>query len=234
MKKQIIPYVLVFLACLGARNGFCRDEEKTEEVSAVQERIFFKYHEIDLGIGYIGDDDFYNVFPIGMRYIFNFNDHIAWNVADAQLMINHEKDLKKDLEKDFGAAPSQFSELKFAIHSNFIIKPLYGKDVFGSHRVINHETYLFLGGGVTSYERKYSNGNTDSEVAPSLSFGIGKKIFIGEKLCVFAELKDWVNFREKDLENNFWFSLSLGFRFNLSPRKTNDDATVEKLDKYLK
>jgi len=123
--------------------------------------------------------------------------------------------------------------LKFAVHSNFILEPLYGKDVFGNRRVINHETYLFLGGGTISYERKFSNGETDSEVAPSVSFGVGKKFFMGEKLCLFVELKDWVNFRESDVENNFWFGMSLGFRFNLSPRKNQDDATTEKLDKYL-
>lgn len=234
MKKNIIFCLILFLSILSVPNGFCDDTEKEEKVAAVQERIFFKYHEIDFDLGYISDDDFHHSFPIGLGYTFNFNDHIAWNVADAKMMLNVEKDLKKDLEEDFGAAPSQFSELKYTFHSNFLLKPLYGKDVYKNQKVINHETYFLIGGGLVAYEKKFSNGKTDSEIAPSISFGIGKKIFLSQKLCMNIELKDWVNFREGDVENNFWLGIGLGYRFNLSARKTVNDETLDKLEKYLK
>lgn len=233
MKKRTIIFLSILLLWAGAPNGFCEDTDKSERVAAVQERIFFKHHELDLGVGYVGDDDFHYVYPLELGYTYNFTDHIAWNVADAHLMLNQEKDLREDLELQFGAAPIKFSKMKYAGHSKVVYKPIYGKNVFGEHRVINHEVYLFLGGGVISYEREAGDGAIDTEVAPSISFGIGSKVFLGEHLCLFFELKDWVNIREEKVENHVWFSTSLALRFNLTPRETAEDATGGRLDDYL-
>jgi hypothetical protein len=38
---------------------------------------------------------------------------------------------------------------------------------------------------------------------------------------------------ENDTENNLFFGIGLGFRFDLSPRKSEDDPTLEKLRRIL-
>ncbi len=54
--------------------------------------------------------------------------------------------------------------------------------------VINHETYLFAGGGVVNYDWNYpegSNQNSGSRVRWFLlQVRIGSKYFINEKLCI--------------------------------------------------
>ena len=70
-------------------------------------------------------------------------------------------------------------------------------------------------------------------VLPSLKNFSHRKIFLTENLCLNIELRDWINFRTDETTNNFQVGLSLGFRFNLSPRKTTKDETAEKVKKYL-
>lgn len=225
--------LILAVVLLGLPNGFCADTLDDESVTAIQNRIFSRNHEIDLGIGYIPDDDFYELFPVELGYTYNFNDYLAWNVANLQWVLNQEKDLKKDLEQEFGATPERFDLMVAAAHTNIVVKPFYGKSVYRNRKIINHETYAFAGGGVVNYETKKSYGSSDSYLAPSISLGIGQKFFIGQKLCLNVELRDWVNFKEDDVENNFWFGISLGYRFNLSPRQTDGDKTVEEVSQYL-
>ena len=233
MNKITVSGLILILSCLFAAPAFGETRAKSEHVAAVQERIFFKYHELDASLGYISDDDFYHHFPIGIGYTYNFNDLWSWNVLDALIMVGFEKDLKKDLENDFGVTPSSFSKLVYAFHSNMIWKPMYGKDVFGISKVINHETYFLAGGGFVVYEKKYSWGEDDHEVSPSISLGIGKKIFVNRKVCLNFEIKDWINLRTDSVDNNFWVGMSVGYRFDMKARRSSDDDTFEKLDKYM-
>jgi len=225
--------LILAVVLLALSNGFCADALDDESVAAIQNRIFSRHHEIDLGVGYIPDDNFYELFPVELGYTYNFNNYLAWNVANLHWVFNQEKDLKKDLEKEFGAAPEKFDLMVAAVHTNIVVKPFYGKSVSSRRKIINHETYAFAGGGVVNYETEKRIGSSESYLAPSISMGIGQKIFIGQKLCLNVELRDWVNFKEDDVENNFWFGISLGYRFNLSPRKAEGDETIEAVSNYL-
>ncbi|MGD8512357.1 MAG: outer membrane beta-barrel domain-containing protein [Deltaproteobacteria bacterium] len=234
MKKTcLLSFTVLFvLSCVNL--GFCESPAAGEHVKAIQERIFHRHHEIGLNVGYIPDDDFYYAFPVGLGYTYNFNDHFSWEVVRAQLALNTEKGLKDDLEENFGVTPQAFDEPKYFIHSHLVFKPSYGKDAVWNRSVVNHETYLFLGGGMVNYERDYSYGSSDSENAPSVSFGIGRKYFLNQNLCLNLEVRDTVTFKDDETENNIWFGVSLGFRFNLSPRKMEQDSTIQLLDHYLR
>jgi outer membrane beta-barrel protein len=229
----VLSCTILFLLC-GINLGFCGSPDAEEHVKAIQERIFYRHHEVGLNLGYIPDDDFYHVFPVGLSYTYSFNDHLSWEVVRAQLALNTDKDLKDNLEENFGVTPQEFSEPKYFIHSHLVFKPSYGKDAVWNRGVINHETYLFLGGGMVNYERDYSYGSSDSKNAPSVSFGFGRKYFLNQNLCLNLEVRDTVTFKDDETENNIWFGVSFGFRFNLSPRKTDQDSTMELLDHYLR
>ena len=232
--KRLIMFTFIFWIVYGyAAISLCEDTLDGESVAAVQERVFFRHHEIDLGIGYIPDDDFYELFPAKLGYTYNFNDHLAWNVINLHWMFDQEKDIKKKLEKEFGATPVSFDKLVYALHSNLVLKPLYGKSVFRNNRVINHETFISAGGGLVAYETETSMGETETQMMSSISLGIGQKVFIGQKLCINFELKDWINFKEDEIENNVWFGISMGFRFNLTARKSDQDQQIKKVSQYL-
>jgi outer membrane beta-barrel protein len=207
-----------------------RDEEK---VSAIQERVFLRNHEIGISFGYIPDDNFYNAFPVGIGYTYHFNNYLAWEVARGQYMFTQEKDIKKKLEKEFGVTPEVFLQPKYMIHSNIIIKPLYGKEALWNKGIVNHESYLILGGGMIGYEKKYSNGDKSSETDPSVCVGAGTRYFLNKNLCMTMEIRDLVNMKKDKTENNVYFGMGLSFQFNLFARKTQQDETVDKLKGYL-
>lgn len=226
--KVTLSYIAgIILFCVSFAYG------KDASVYAIQNKMFHKNHELTFVSGYVADDDFYNVFPLGISYTFNFNDRISWEVARGEYMINREKDLKGELESEFGVAPSEFMEPVYMIHSSLIVRPFYGKDSYLNKRVINHETYFSLGGGITNYEEKFIDEPSETENVISLSIGAGKKVFVNKKLCVNFEIRDLIRFKDDDTENTIFFGVGIGFRFNLLPRKTEDDVTIERIQEYL-
>ena len=224
--------LLIFVGSAGS--VWADDADQEEKVYAVQNKIFHRSHEIGVAAGYIPDEDFYEIFPIGGYYMFSFNEHWAWEVVRAQYNLTVEKDLKKELEDEFGVSPSEFSEPVYMAHSNIVYKPFYGKFAFRNRRIINSETFFLLGGGVVSYENKYNFEPSTSELAPSLSLGLGTRLFLSKHWAMNLELRNYTNFRETQTENRFYLGVSFGLRFNLSPRKKESDPRMEKLNQYLK
>ena len=231
MKIKGMTGLLLILMLILPVSGWCAGDDE-EKVDAIQNRVFHKYHELGLSAGYIADDDFFHIYPISVNYTFNYNDQFSWEVLRYQYMFTQEKDLKDEL-LDIGVQPSRYAEQKYALHSHLVWKPLYGKDAVLNRSIVNHETYFFAGGGVVRYEWITSYGENETEDAPSLSLGVGMKFFLNQKFCLNVEIRDQVNFREDDTENNVYFGLGLGFRFDLSPRKQKADPTVKKLKNIL-
>ncbi len=234
MKKLFIVLLLLVMIFGSATAAICQDSDKEEKVRAIQDRIYHKSHELGIAAGYIPDEDFYEGFPVGAYYMFTFNEHIAWEVARAQWIFNNEKDLKNELENDFGVRSSELSEPKYSIYSHAVFTPFYGKDAVLNRGVVNRETYFLLGGGIVHYNNKDNFENSSSETAPSLSFGVGQKFFIKENYALNLELRSITNFREDDTDWRIYLGASFGFRFDLSPRKQRKDPKIEKLNHYLK
>ena len=234
MKKLCVFYLVVLLFFCGAKKSLCGDSEDDEHISAIQDRIYHRYHELNLSIGYIPDDDFFYLYPVGLSYSFNFNDYLSWEVVRGLFVMNQEKDLKKNLETECGVTPKEFDKPEYMLHSHLVVRPLYGKAALWNTGIINRESYFFLGGGMVNYETEYSYGEPDSKNVPSLSFGIGTKYFLNEHISLNFEIRDIVNFKEDETVNNIMFGIGLGFRFNLTARKADKDVTIEKLEKYLR
>jgi outer membrane beta-barrel protein len=234
MGKRVLVGLVLGIMLLGVQSGWCDSQSNEEQVFAVQNRVFHRSHEIDISAGYIADDDFFHVYPVGIGYTFHFNDHIGWEVCRAQYMLNVDKDLKETLERDFNVQPERFAEQKYMLHTHFVYSPLYGKHAFRNRSIINNEIYFFAGPGIVHYEWDYSTGRSDSENAFSISLGAGMKYFLSKKTCLNIEIRDLVNMREDDTENNIYFGIGIGYRFNLAPRKVEEDPTMKKLDKILR
>lgn len=233
MKKISIFCFILLLLITSAKTGDCAESKDDAQVNAIQNRVFHRNHEIDLSFGYIPNDDFYHVFPVGIGYIYNFSNYLSWEVAKGEYLLTQEKDLKKDLENEFGVTPSAFVEPQYMISSNLLIKPFYGKKAFFNRGIINQESYILLGGGLISSERQFSYGEPESETAYSVNVGIGTKYFLGKNLCINLELRDMIQIKDSNTENRIYLGIGLGFRFNLRARKAQEDETIQKLKKYL-
>jgi outer membrane beta-barrel protein len=234
MKKLLFVLLMLVMIFGSATTAVGQDSDKEEKVRAIQHRIYQKSHELGLAAGYIPDENFYEAFPVGGYYMFTFNEHIAWEVVRAQWIFTHEKNLKNDLENEFGVRPSEFSEPKYSFYTHAVFTPFYGKDAVLNRGVINRETYFLLGGGVVQYDNKNNFENSSSETAPSLSFGVGQKFFTGDSTALNLEIRNITNFRDDDTEWRIYLGVSFGFRFNLSARKEYKDPKIEKLNQYLK
>ena len=234
MKKLRIVLLSLAVVFGSTSAAICQDADQEEKVSAIQHRVYQKSHELGIAGGYIPDDDFFEAFPVGGYYMFTFNEHVAWEVVRAQWIFTHEKDLKRDLETNFGVRPSEFSEPKYSIYSHAVFTPFYGKDAVFNRGVVNRETYFLLGGGIVSYDNRDNFENSTSEIAPSLSLGIGQKFFLGENSALNLEIRNVTNFRQDDTEWRVYLGVSFGFRFNLTARKKYEDPKIKKLNQYLK
>ena len=234
MKKIVIMFLNLVMMSGLAVNAIGQDSDKQEKVYAIQERIYQKSHEFGIAAGYIPDENYYEAFPVGAYYMFTFNELFAWEVARAQWIFTSDKDVKNDLENDFGVRPSEFSEPKYSIYTHAVFTPFYGKDAVLNRGVVNRETYFLLGGGIVNYDNKKNFEDSSSETAPSLSFGVGQKFFIKDNYALNLELRNITNFREDDTEWRVYLGASFGFRFDLSPRKKREDPKIEKLNHYLK
>jgi outer membrane beta-barrel protein len=233
MRPKVVILLIIGLILLQAETSLCETRDSEEKVFAVQNRIFHRDHEIDLSLGYIADDSFHHVYPIGVGYIYHLNEHFSWEVGRFSYLYNTDKNLKESLSEDFGVQPERFPKQQYMFHSHLMFKPLYGKSAFLNRKVINHEVYAYAGAGMVHYEWEYSTGGTEGEDAISLSMGIGMKYFISERYCLNVELRDLVNFRESDTENNLYFAVGVGYRFNMAPRKIVEDPTVKKIKTIL-
>ncbi len=234
MNTKVVSVLFAGLILLMAQGAWCDSQGAEEKVYAVQNRIFHSDHEIDFSGGYIADDDFYHVYPIGLGYTYHFNEHISWEVARAQYFITQEKDIQETLkDAPFNAQAEFFNEPIYMLHSHLVYKPLYGKAAILNRKVVNFETYFFAGPGITHYEKNFSTGETESEDAFSLSLGVGFKYFLSKRFCLNFEIRDLIQFLEDDTENNLYFGIGLGYRFNLTPRKIEEDPTMKKLKKIL-
>jgi len=234
MKKIITALLILSIIICNPKRAASDENEGGDPVYAIQNRIFHKNHELGVSFGYLPDDDFYEVFPFGISYTYHFNENLAWEVAKGCYFINQEKDIKGKLEENFGVTPSEFSEPKYMMHSSLVIKPFYGKEAIWNKGIINNESYLLAGGGFVNYERKYSYGDPTTENALSATLGFGTKYFISKNLCLNLEVRDLITFKEEKTENNVYLGITVGYRFNLSPEKTERDAAVDKVKTYLK
>lgn len=236
MRRSVVLPVLALLMLLSAVSGYAENVKGEENVFAVQEKMFHKYHELALVTGYIASDDFYHVYPIGVAYTFHFDDRVSWEVARLYANYTMEKDLLKDLLNDFGAAPVEFYEPKFQILTHVVIRPFYGKDAVLNEKVINHETYFMAGGGFDFYKTNYSDGITAGKNNTGLiiSMGAGIKYFINESVNLAFELRDFVTYRGDEVVNSMWFGVNVGFGFNLGQRPSYSDETLNILNGYLK
>lgn len=230
--KKIVTIIIIIAICSYGAEVFA-ESENSEQVFAVQKKAFHRDHEIGMTFGSVVDDDFYNIFPIGIKYTYNFNDYLGWEVARGEILMTQEKDIKGMLENDFGVTPSEFSEPQYMIHSHLVLKPFYGKDSVLNRGILNHESYFLVGGGIVNYEKQYSYGDPDTENALSISLGYGIKYFLSRSCSLNFEIRDLINFKEKKTENNIYLGLGLSYRFNFSPRKADTSPEAEKVKYYL-
>ncbi len=204
-----------------------------EKVSVIQERIFDRKHEINLGSGYIPDDDYYDSYSAAVSYSYHFSKFFSWEVIKGQYFYNEEKEIKNQLEDEFQVTPETFDHLAYMVHSSLVLKPTYGKDALFDSVIINHESYYLLGVGLAKYQRDYSFDESSEETALSVTVGAGRRFFLSQNIAITFDLKSYTNFKEQDTETNIYMGMGISFRFNISDHDSQVREKTESVYGYL-
>lgn len=191
---SIVRYALLILLCLAP--GLARAQAEALEnpgtVSAVQERLYQMNHELTLGVGVLPADAFYKGLTGHLAYTYHFSDSFAWQVGRGFYSYNVHTSLREQLERDFGVAPTANAfqdEVQWAVGSDLVWSPFYGKFAFRNAQVLHFQAFLLGGGTVLKLNR-------DGAFRPAVNLGVGLRFFSSNTVSFRLDVTNNVVFAE--------------------------------------
>nr|WP_255651891.1 outer membrane beta-barrel domain-containing protein [Corallococcus sp. AS-1-12] len=162
----------------GLARAQAEELENPGTVSAVQDRLFRMHHELSLGVGVLPADAFYKGLIGTVGYTYHFSDTVAWQVGRGTYSYNVQTSLRRQLERDFDAAPTATAfedQVQWMVGSDLMWSPLYGKTSFLNANVLHFEVFLLAGGTVVKVDR--SDG-----FRPAVNLGLGVRLFSSQNV----------------------------------------------------
>ncbi|WP_224370241.1 outer membrane beta-barrel domain-containing protein [Hyalangium versicolor] len=169
-------YALLLLLSLAPGLALAQAEvlENPGTTSAVQDRLYQMNHELTLGIGALPADAFYKGYIAALSYTYHFSDNFAWQVGRGAYSYNVETSLRRQLERDFGVAPTSSAhedEVQWMVGSDIVWSPIYGKTSILNSKVLHFEAFLL--GGATVFKLNREGGG----FRPAANVGVGMRVF---------------------------------------------------------
>ena len=192
-RKVALLAVAVALAPAAARAQY-EQLENPGHVSAVQERLYRMNHELTLGIGILPWDAFYKGAAAQVSYTYHFNDYFAWQVGRGLYSYTLNTGLREQLERDFGVQPTAFDVVDWAVGSDLMFSPIYGKFALMNAKVVHFDVHFT--GGATVF--KMNDGSGGLRFKPAVALGVGARVYQNR----------WVSFR-LDVTDNIVVSKAL-------------------------
>ncbi len=137
-------------------------------VAAVQERSFRLKHELGLGVGYLPSDPFSRGVALQLGYTFHFTDHFAWQVGRGFFNFSFPTNLRDQLVQRYHAEPRDFDTVQWAVGSDLIFAPFYGKAALLNRSVLWWEIYVLAGASTVKLA---------SALTPAVNIGGGIRLF---------------------------------------------------------
>jgi outer membrane beta-barrel protein len=120
----------------------------------------------------------------------------------------------RELQKPaFGKIPDAYRYLGSAI-VGATYAPIYGKININGVKILHHDLYGTARGGVTIEQSIIPGGGV--AVSPTLSLGVGSRVWVGENLSFRFELRDDMLIQRRQLTESTHFKQNLGFTFGLT------------------
>ncbi len=196
------------LACAGALALlFCAQAARAQEATAdagrllaVQQRHFRMNQELVIGGMFEPLDAFSKGLAPEGAFVWHLSDEWAWTVLRGGYAFRLDTGLKKQLERDFGVAPTAFEELNYYLSTSIDWSPVYGKFALRNAKLIHAEALVSLGGSFARFTSSFAAG-------PEIGAGI--RVFATPRMSVRLDVKDAL-YRETTWKNVLFISLSLG------------------------
>jgi outer membrane beta-barrel protein len=191
------------------------DAEDSGRLSAVQHRKFRQAHELQVAFATLPLDAFYKGVGIEAGYTWHITDRIGWEIIHAGYSYDVDTGLKKQLESDFGVAPTAFDVAQYYVNSDIVLKPLYLKASFFNRSVVHGELFVLGGGGIF---RMKTVANVDSPglgIKPAGNVGLGGRVYLTPHISVRVDGRYNLVFVQgfDRLKNILTFSAGLAFDF---------------------
>lgn len=202
MRLFVAALVLILPAFAFAQH---EELENPGALVAIQERKFQLRHELTLAGGVLPGDAFYKGLTGTVAYTAHFNDHFAWQVGRGTYSYNLATGLREQLERDFDVLPTAFDEVLWAVGSDLVFKPFYGKFAVMNRHVVYLEAFALAGASAVSL----TNG-----IRPAADVGLGLRLFLNQNVSVKFEAMNHLVIGERFL-NIPLLQLGMGFNFGV-------------------
>jgi outer membrane beta-barrel protein len=200
--------ILVFIALLCSQTSLA-DVFDTPKLEAVMNRKYKNSTEFDFNIGYFPVGAYNKYASVGGAFSYLLAESHAWEVINANYMIELASSLKKTLQQPpFNQPPfDEFSKnlavLKYLVTSNYVYNPFYTKALSFNSSIIYTQTSFAAGAGV---------GNYNIGTFPVVDFGIAQRFFFGEGGSFKFDVRFYKFFTSKETVYNH-LSLIFGYTF---------------------
>ncbi len=174
---------------------------KERDVKVIQKRVFEKdsRHEFSLLAGMIPNDEFFNYYPLGVRYDYFLSESLGIEVAGAYL-IQQGTDLKATIEQFQGINMAQpLRKLQWYAGASAYWSPFHGKLAAFSSKLTHFDLAVVLGAGVLA-TKKLGGGTETNKYDPMAQVGLGFQFFLTDMLAVRIDYRHffyWVSERER-------------------------------------
>jgi len=168
VQKTVSILCLLFSWCAFAQ---IEELENPGMVKAVQTRPYRLKHELNLTVGALPLDAFYQGLQLQAGYTFHFSDYFAWEVGRGAFVYRAQTGFRDELERKFGVLPTATEQVEYFVGSDVLFSPLNGKLALENRAILFAQ--LFFVGGLTVM--KFTNA-----FRPALIVGGGLRVFASQ------------------------------------------------------
>lgn len=179
------------------------------ELYSIEKRRLMGHHELSIGVAALPMDAFGKGIALQGGYSYHFNHLVGWEIIGGAYSFVLSTGLREDLRTRFDAEPEREGEIKALLHSNVVIKPLYGKLAFLNDSLLAAELAFSAGPTVGLFD--------DGSRPVGLNAGVGLRLFLGPYFSLRVDVRDYAFVASLgDIRNHLYLSLGLGLTFGFA------------------
>lgn len=135
------------------------------KLSPVQNRQYYLDHGLAFQLGYMPLNSFNKGINAGASYTYFLSDFVAWEVLNANYVLNQDTALKTDLKKtfitDIDDQKTELDFIQYMLTTNIIYTPLYNKSLLFNKTNVYGEISFVFGGGIANFDSAGAVGLVD-------------------------------------------------------------------------
>lgn len=212
--RLLLPTLLLLALAAPARAQSSSVTGQGGELYSIEKRDLMGSHELMLSVGVLPMDAFAKGLTLQGSYTYHFSHLIAWEIIGGTWSFNFATGLEQELKDRFLVQATEVGELRWILHSNFVLKPLYGKFALTNDKLLSAEMYFVLG---------YAQGGYTVAYPPGFDVGVGIRMFLGKYFSLRFDLRDYLFLPDfKDVKNNLFVSLGLSLTFGFGEEQKEE------------